>query len=141
MDFNGEILKKWSINYSIEPDGNDVIWSLSTNKYHDHANNSFFFVDACVNGKAIQNTWFANQQLKQLTLKKANIEVVQEGANITLRTDNPAFFVHLEHDGKGRFSDSSFTLLPENPMTITYIGDDIETLTNTLRVYDLSNSY
>lgn len=141
MDFNGEILKQWSINYSIEPDGNDVIWSLSNEKYHDCANNSFFFVDVSVNGKQIQNTWFANPQLKQLTIKKANIEVVQEGGTITLRTDNPAFFVHLEHDGKGRFSDSSFTLIPENPVTISYIGDDIDTLNNTLRVYDLSNSY
>lgn len=141
MDFNGEVLGQWPINYSIEPDGNDVIWSLCKEKFQVSKNNSFFFVEIDVNGERIQNTWFATPKLKQLTIKKANIEVIQEGDRITLCSDNPAFFVHLEHDGKGRFSDSSFTLLPNTPITINYLGDDIETVTKTLRVYDLSNSY
>ncbi|MDD9155298.1 glycoside hydrolase family 2 protein [Aliivibrio sp. S4TY2] len=141
MDFNGEILGQWSINYTIEADGNDVIWSLCKQKFHVSATNSFFFTEIQVNGEYLQNTWFTTSQLKQLSMKKANISFTQEGSMITLNTDNPAFFVHLEHDGKGRFSDSSFTLLPEKPVTIEYLGGDIDTLKNTLRVYDLSNSY
>lgn len=141
MDFNGELLGKWAVNYTIEEDGNDVIWSLSKEKFQVSENNSFFFIEIEVNGESIQNTWFATPKLKQLTMKKAKINLIQSGTMLTLQSDNPAFFVHLEHDGKGQFSDSSFTLLPEKPVTIEYLGDDIETLKNTLRVYDLSNSY
>ncbi|MUK42922.1 glycoside hydrolase family 2 protein [Aliivibrio fischeri] len=141
MDFNGELLGKWAVNYTIEEDGNDVIWSLSKEKFQVSEHNSFFFIEIEVNGESIQNTWFATPKLKQLTMKKAKINLIQSGKMLTLQSDNPAFFVHLEHDGKGRFSDSSFTLLPEKPVTIEYLGDDIETLKNTLRVYDLSNSY
>lgn len=141
MDFNGELLGKWAVNYTIEEDGNDVIWSLSKEKFQVSEHNSFFFIEIEVNGESVQNTWFATPKLKQLTMKKAKINLIQSGTMLTLQSDNPAFFVHLEHDGKGRFSDSSFTLLPEKPVTIEYLGDDIETLKNTLRVYDLSNSY
>lgn len=141
MDFNGEVLGQWTINYSIEQDGNDVIWSLTKEKFQVSANNSFFFVEITVNGEKVQNTWFATPTIKQLTIKKANIEVTQEDNRITLQSDYPAFFVHLEHDGKGRFSDSSFTLLPQEPITVEYLGDDLETLTHSLRIYDLSNSY
>ncbi|MGN2614087.1 beta-mannosidase [Aliivibrio fischeri] len=141
MDFNGELLGKWAVNYTIEEDGNDVIWSLSKEKFQVSEHNSFFFIEIEVNGESVQNTWFATPKLKQLTMKKAKINLIQSGKMLTLQSDNPAFFVHLEHDGKGRFSDSSFTLLPEKPVTIEYLGDDIETLKNTLRVYDLSNSY
>ncbi|TGA68853.1 glycoside hydrolase family 2 protein [Aliivibrio fischeri] len=141
MDFNGELLGKWAVNYTIEEDGNDVIWSLSKEKFQVSEHNSFFFIEIEVNGESIQNTWFATPKLKQLTMKKAKINLIQSGKMLTLQSDNPAFFVHLEHDGKRRFSDSSFTLLPEKPVTIEYLGDDIETLKNTLRVYDLSNSY
>ncbi|MFA1561270.1 beta-mannosidase [Aliivibrio fischeri] len=141
MDFNGELLGKWAVNYTIEEDGNDVIWSLSKEKFQVSEHNSFFFIEIEVNGESVQNTWFATSKLKQLTMKKAKINLIQSGTMLTLQSDNPAFFVHLEHDGKGRFSDSSFTLLPEKPVTIEYLGDDIETLKNTLRVYDLSNSY
>ncbi|MUK50753.1 beta-mannosidase [Aliivibrio fischeri] len=141
MDFNGELLGKWAVNYTIEEDGNDVIWSLSKEKFQVSEHNSFFFIEIEVNGESVQNTWFATSKLKQLTMKKAKINLIQSGRMLTLQSDNPAFFVHLEHDGKGRFSDSSFTLLPEKPVTIEYLGDDIETLKNTLRVYDLSNSY
>ncbi|MDD9174359.1 glycoside hydrolase family 2 protein [Aliivibrio finisterrensis] len=141
MDFDGEILGQWSMNYTIEADGNDVIWSLCKEKFQLNANNSFFFVETKVNGIQNENTWFAAPTFKPLTLKKAKIEVALNGPEITLRSDNPAFFTHLEHDGNGRFTDSSFTLLPNTPRIIHYIGDDIETLKQTLRVYDLSNSY
>ena len=81
------------------------------------------------------------RSLKQLSIEKAKISLQREGKTIVLSTDVPALFVHLEHDGGGRFSDSSFTLLPGIPKTVSYLGDDLESLSDTLRVYDLSHTY
>ncbi|EPN8251062.1 glycoside hydrolase family 2 protein, partial [Vibrio alginolyticus] len=46
---------------------------------------------------------------------------------------------HLESDVDGRFSDSSFTLLTNVPMTVEYLGDDVSGMQQSLRVYHLND--
>ncbi|AYV24530.1 beta-mannosidase [Vibrio mediterranei] len=141
MSWNGEPLGNWNLNLDIAPDENQEVWSLNKSRWQTRADHGFFFVRFKSQGEWSQNTWFAKPEVKQLAINKAKIQVEIDGSTIILTSDKPAFFVHLEHDGSGRFSDSSFTLLPNEPYQVNYIGEELETLLSTLRVYDLSNSY
>jgi beta-mannosidase len=141
MSWNGEPLGNWNLNLDIAPDENKEVWSLNKSQWQTRAEHGFFFVRFESQGEWSQNTWFAKPEVKQLAISKAKIQVEIDGSAIVLTSDKPAFFVHLEHDGSGRFSDSSFTLLPNEPYQVNYIGEELETLLSTLRVYDLSNSY
>ena len=61
---------------------------------------------------------------KQMPLVAAviNNDVVatDQGWQITLQTDLPAFFVTLEADCEGRFSDNGFLLRPGHPRTVYF---------------------
>ena len=48
------------------------------------------------------------------------IKPVGEGYVITVATDHPAFFVALEADQPGRFSQNAFALFPSYPATVTF---------------------
>lgn len=58
---------------------------------------------------------------KSFDLPKACITVVPgaDGKSVTLTTDKPAFFVSLELGGGRVWSDNGFTLLPDQPQTLT----------------------
>ncbi|WP_117234312.1 beta-mannosidase [Vibrio maerlii] len=139
--WSGEILNSWDINVEAKPDDNQEIWTLEKAQWHSTAQDYFFYVEADVEGEYIQNTWFSTPEVKGLPLEKANVSVEVNGDTLTFTTDKPAFYVHVEFDGDGRFSDSSFTLLPNQRKEVKYIGDQLDELANSLRVYHLTNSY
>jgi beta-mannosidase len=141
MSWKGEELGRWDWNQQIQADGNEQVWSLDKAQWQHCKALGFFYAEFTCGSETIQNTWFPIPQFKQLSIEKAKITLQREGKTIVLSTDVPALFVHLEHDGGGRFSDSSFTLLPGIPKTVSYLGDDIDSLSDTLRVYDLSHTY
>ncbi len=78
-----------------------------------------------------------HSRAQELAYGKADIEVTIEGNHITLIADKPAFYVHLECDTQGRFSDSSITLLANQAVTIEFLGEDTEAMANTLKVHHL----
>jgi beta-mannosidase len=141
ISWEGEELGRWKWNHVIQPDGNECVWQLNKKEWAEKRELGFFYAEIECNGELVQNTWFPIPELKKVPIEKTDISVIQNGSELILSTDKPALFVHLEHDGNGRFSDSSFTLLPKCPKTIRYLGDDLDSLANSLRVYDLSNSY
>ena len=60
---------------------------------------------------------FFFEKYKALSLPRASVKAeispAEEGFDVDLTTDAPAFFVMLQTPGiRGRFSDNSFTLLP-----------------------------
>jgi beta-mannosidase len=69
---------------------------------------------------------------KACALPKAETELsartVKGKTQISLKTDKPAFFVTLEPDGRGVFSDNSITLLPGETRVLDYSGDKIKKL-------------
>lgn len=136
ITWHGEVLKEWTVNTTIAADGNQPIWELAKKEL----NANIGFLHLSFNDGDIESSWFADVP-KVLPMEKAQIECRVENKTITLTSNKPAFFVHLEHDGKGRFSDSSFTLLANEPKEIEYIGDDEQSLKESLRVYDLASSY
>ena len=76
-----------------------------------------------------RNEWFFSPY-RDCSIAPANVKVSFGGSvptqpkspcQITLTTDKPAFFVWLNVTGiRGEFSDNSFTLLPDEPRTLTF---------------------
>ena len=66
----------------------------------------------------------APRPYKQLPLAAAvitkDVVAADQGWQITLQTDLPAFFVTLEADCDGRFSDNGFLLRPGHPRTVYF---------------------
>ena len=139
VDWQGEEKQCWSLEQTVIADSNTILWQLDESVEKDELTSGFFYVEAQIGEDRISNTWFCTHELKTLPMAKANIDVSIEGSQITLIADKPAFFVHLESDVDGRFSDSSFTLLTNVPMTVEYLGDDVFGMQQSLRVYHLSD--
>jgi beta-mannosidase len=48
------------------------------------------------------------------------------GLALTIESDDPAFYVSLDSGSMlGRFSDNCFTVLPDSPVTVSWIGDPV----------------
>ena len=95
-----------------------------------------------------ENTVFftAEKNCKLQSAKiKTNIIKVGNSYQVNLKTDKPAFFVVLETPGiKGTFSDNSFTLLPNEPKTITFTPVEYRTnveFESVLRFMHLRDTY
>lgn len=91
------------------------------------------------------NTYFsAKTKACHLLDPKLSVEIIEDekGLKVEITTTNPAFFIHLEYAGKGRFEDSSFTLLTGEKRSVRYLGEtNLESLKSRLSVYDLYHSY
>ncbi|MCR9414542.1 glycoside hydrolase family 2 protein [Vibrio alginolyticus] len=139
VDWQGEEKQCWSLEQTVIADSNTILWQLDELIEKDELTSGFFYVEAQIGEDRISNTWFSTHELKTLPIAKANIDVSIEGRRITLIADKLAFFVHLESDADGRFSDSSFTLLAKVPMTVEYLGDDVSGMQQSLRVCHLND--
>ncbi|PAR38819.1 beta-mannosidase [Vibrio metoecus] len=139
INWQGEVVEQWPLSATLLPNHNHALWQKNASLNLGQA--GFLWVDVVIKncGERLQNTYFGTEELKSLPMENANIEVQQAGRFIRLSTDKPAFYVHLECEGVGRFSDSSFTLLPEQPFTVEYLGEDAHTLATSLRVYYLNS--
>ncbi|MBG0759950.1 beta-mannosidase [Vibrio cidicii] len=135
MNWQGEVLHSWPLTCQMNANSNQIVWQDRLNLAQ--SNEGFYYVEVQGAGETIINTWFATHELKKLPMKEACIEVKIDADEITLIANNPAFYVHLECDTSGRFSDSSFTLLPGKAVTIRFLGEDKEAMADSLRVYHL----
>ncbi|PKF62006.1 beta-mannosidase [Psychromonas sp. psych-6C06] len=141
----GEVLHQEAINASVEADGNANIWSWPAEKLSGREQDGFFYIQLSNGELCIDNTYFpAKAKQCRFVDPRLTVQVLQGelGVEVQLTTQNPAFFVHLEYQGKGRFSDSSFTLLAGETRIIHYLGDaSVEEVKAGLTIYDLYHSY
>jgi beta-mannosidase len=137
VNWQGEVKQTWSLEHTVSSDSNMVVWQLDGQFDSSELKSGFFYVEGQAGEERITNTWFSTHELKTLPMQKANIKVTIEANQITLVADKPAFFVHLEADTDGRFSESSLTLLAEQPVTVTFFGKDVAAMAESLRVYHL----
>ena len=97
-----------------------------------------------------RNEWFF-APFKDCPIEMAKVAISRNSSGdkspcqITLSTDKPAFFVWVNATGvRGEFDDNSFTLLPDEPRTLTFAPKspvDAETFRKSLSVMDLSKSF
>jgi beta-mannosidase len=67
---------------------------------------------------------FAPKPYKAYALENSNIMLKNSGATIELSAQKPAYFVSLEADVAGHFSDNAFDLLPGEIKTVQFIAED-----------------
>ncbi|KKD62102.1 beta-mannosidase [Grimontia sp. AD028] len=144
-DWQGEVIDTWPFETKLGEDDNQTVWQCDRQVIDERKHQGFFHVVMECDGKEITNTWF-DDVYKRLPLPKASVDVEimegRDGLQLVLKSDLPAFFVHLEFEGEGRFSDSSFTLMPCSPVTVNFEGcADVEAMKAGLRVYQLSETF
>ena len=145
QSFTGEILYKEEISTQIKADGNLTVWQWENKQFESHRETGFFHVKLSNGDININNTYFTEKP-KACRFKDPQLSIeVKQGkkhVEVHLTAVNPAFFIHLEYEGKGRFSDSSFTLLGGEVSVINYLGKaDLTELKKKITVYDLFHSY
>ncbi|WP_163131271.1 glycoside hydrolase family 2 protein [Agarivorans sp. Alg241-V36] len=142
VSWQGELGFSQSLDINIAADGTERVWSIEASELEELRTQGFFIAQWHSNGDVLQNTWVGDN-FKILPIAKAKLafSVDESSSAITLLSDKPAFFVHLESDAPGRFSDSSITLLANQPHTVYYLGDDFAAMQKSLRVYHLADSY
>ncbi|WP_022940881.1 glycoside hydrolase family 2 protein [Psychromonas hadalis] len=145
QSWSGELLHQETINATIEADANVKVWSWPMDKLTGREDEGFFYVKLANDEVSFDNTHFtAKAKQCRFIDPELRIDVLQDelGIKVEIKAKNPAFFVHLEYEGKGRFTDSSFTLLAGETRCIGYIGNaSLEELKVGLTVYDLYHSY
>ncbi|WP_161860514.1 beta-mannosidase [Algicella marina] len=66
----------------------------------------------------------ARQPWKALAPRPPELRLAVEDGRLTVTCAAPAFFVMLETDVPGRFSDNAFAVLPDRPVTVTFSPDE-----------------
>ena len=124
-DFDGNVLESWDTTHSSKTDTADVVWKIDSEIFDDKREKGFFrcVLTEDLTGEKKTNFFFPTEY-KNCDLKVANINAnVKNGPNggttITLSTDKPAFFVHLESEKVRKFSDSSLLLIPGEEVVVT----------------------
>jgi beta-mannosidase len=149
-DWQGNVLATWQLDTQLATDSSDIVWQTEDILTASETKQVFYHVSlTAADGSVTENTHypclFKHAQLQNPTI---NTEWHQDNETIWLEldTDYPALFVEPQLECQGRFSDSSFTLLPSH-MTgakhrLYYIGDcDLKTLKQHLTLYHLRGTY
>jgi beta-mannosidase len=130
IGFDGKTIKEWiDIEHKARSDSSGQVWTLNISDWTDAERQSgFFYCEfTCQDGveKKSFNNFFFPCLFKDSHMKIARISVSlrrsEQGTEIQLKSDVPAFFVHLESAIVRRFSDSSFVLLPGVSKTVTCV--------------------
>jgi beta-mannosidase len=74
----------------------------------------------------ISNTLLLRRRPLDCYFEDAFIEIVPGDTPLTftLKTDKPVFFLQIECDSPGRFSDNGFSLLPERPVSVSFFPSE-----------------
>ncbi len=148
ISWAGEILENWPLAVTAEADCAKTVWQIPMED-GQCIRDGFYHVVLENTETTIENSHFPCA-FKRARLEKANITwhvfENESGCFIELDCENPAFFVHLEYTGTGRFEDSSFTLLPSTltgkKRQVRFVGDaSQQELEAGLTVYDLRSTY
>ena len=111
---DGTLLESWDRNCGVEAGRTATIGVMPRKE------GAFLVMDFA----GFRNDYFFSP-FKEMDIRKANVkaEVAEKGGEwtVTLTTDRPAFFVWSDARGvRGEFSDNSLTLLPGEPVELTY---------------------
>ena len=100
-----------------------------------------------VRGEVLENTWYGSHW-KKMALPDPEIAFdIETGGPellVTLSCQKPAHFVALETEATRAFSDNSFTLIPDQPVTLGFTsesGVDLQSFKQGLTVWHLRKTY
>lgn len=141
-NWSGKCEQRWHITETTGADQHHIAWSLPLTWLENKEDQGFFHLELLCQGENIENTWFTDVY-KRLPLAPANIklDVYEKNGEVYIdcSSDKAAFYVHLETDELGYFSESSFTLLPDKKKTIRFSAPiSVEALKANLCCYQLA---
>lgn len=134
MDFDGNIKDEYVVSDTLESDSAKLLWQMEI----DPETADTYFIQGTMTctteSKALMESGIPLTQSdtlfparwKKCDLKQTKVsyeaKTLENGnIQITLNATKPAFFTQLDLPGhKGIFSDNMFTLLPGNPVTVTF---------------------
>ena len=124
MDFSGKVLRREIVTKKAEGGTASLLksWPLST--IAPLPSEAFLSLSLECGGETTFNETFFTEP-KRCTLAAANVTAAiteaDEGLDVRLSTDAPAFYVALAAEGfPGEFSDNGFTLLPDEPRVLRF---------------------
>ncbi len=154
-DFEGRILETLALPATLPPRSATRLAAYARDRFGNEAERVGRFLalslDATVRGRLrdFANEWFFNVY-KACPLANADVRLkaFNDGGawKVALTTDRPAFFTWVNATGiPGEFSDNSFTLYPDRPVTLTFTPKNPETrfsdFKNALSVFHLRKTY
>jgi beta-mannosidase len=116
---NGTRKKLKTVKISVSPDRAIEVLAINVGDLQD----AILHLATRVNGVATHNH-FAPKPYKTYRFENSNIVLKQEGDVLELTAEKPAYYVSIESDVPGHFSDSAFDLLPGETKTIHFIAED-----------------
>lgn len=131
-DFSGMMLYGKTGNSTALGNSTTKVWSYPAYMHSFVKNEGFYYayVEVYKDEKLLKNHLYSTMfltEIKNCTIQCPDIKyTVEKHANIyeiKLSTNVPAFFVHVESPNARKFSDSSFTLMPDEEKIITCEND------------------
>jgi beta-mannosidase len=116
---NGARKKLKAVKKSAPPDKAIAVLSINADDLQD----SILHLETRVNGVSTHNH-FAPKPYKAYHFQNSKIAFKQDGNALELTAQKPAYYVSVEADVPGHFSDNAFDLLPGNTKTIHFIAED-----------------
>jgi beta-mannosidase len=116
---NGARKKLKTVKKSAPPDKATEVLSINAEDLHD----AILHLETRVNGVATHNH-FAPKPYKTYRLENSDIVLKQNRDVLELAAKKPAYYVSVETDVPGHFSDNAFDLLPGDTKTIHFIAED-----------------
>lgn len=138
VDFEGLESKKQSYKFSFDGAGARKLATLAVDKFVSERNQFFLYMEISGKGKKGVSYSHANEhfftEYKRCELADAKVDYsiknVKDKYFVILKTDKPVFFLNLETENSGIFSDNSFTLLPGTEKLVEYEARDGKPLKN-----------
>jgi beta-mannosidase len=130
IGFDGKTIHEWlDIEHHADIDSAKEVWNLNLSGWsEDERHSGFFYCEfktlETTDPKTFTNFWFPCLfKDSKMQVARISVSVRREGSNseIILKSDVPAFFVHLESEKVLQFSDSSFVLLPGVSKKVTCV--------------------
>lgn len=122
--FDGRLQKEETFTVQVPAGGTALVHTYQLNELVAKKNEGFLYATVETGRETNYTTHFFTEY-KRCELPRAaistSIEEVSGGYAVTLKSNQPAFFVSADVQGvPGEFSDNFFTLLPGEPRTITF---------------------
>lgn len=123
-DFEGNVIQHWeNISHASNPDTADTVWEIDPKLFNEKRNGGFFHCTLITESGEKRTNFYFPTVYKECNLQiakiSADVQKNSNGSTITLTTDKPAFFVHVEAEKIRKFSDSSVFLIPGEKVVIT----------------------
>lgn len=123
IDFDGKIIQNWNVSsLSALSDTAEAAWQIDSKLFNERRKDGFFYAVLTTDTGEIRSNFYFPTVYKECDLKlakiKADLQRDIHGTKITLTTDKPAFFVHLESEKVRKFTDSSLVLIPSEKVVV-----------------------